>query len=432
MARRTGGKGMDRRTFLKAAGAAGVAARVGFPYIARGQAREIVIGAVYPMTGPSAQAGIDAKHAFDVYTDIVNTKHDVDLPLARTERMTGHGGAKLRFVIVDHQGKPQLGQSEVERLITQEKVVAIVGAWHSSVTATASQAAERLGVPYLTADSASPGLTKRGFKWFFRTSPHDGHFSQGQFEFITDYAKKRGLTIRTVAITHEDTLWGTDSGKEQVALAKKHGLEVVVNIAYRAQSTSLTSEVGRLKAANPDVWMPSSYATDAILFTRTMKELDYNPKMVVCQNAGHLDPAFLQAVGKDAEGYVSRAPFNIDHVQKKPNARYVNELFKKRAGRDLYDSPARAFTGYMTMVEAVDRAGSTSPEAIRKALRQTNIPPEQIIMPWGPIRFDDEGQNTGVKVIMIQLQGGTWSTVWPWEHATREVLYPIPRWAERK
>jgi len=148
--------------------------------------------------------------------------------------------------------------------------------------------------------------------------------------------------------------------------------------------------------------------------------------------AGHQSPDFLQAVGKDAEGYVSRAPFNIDHVQKKPNARYVNELFKKRAGRDLYDSPARAFTGYMTMVEAVDRAGSTSPEAIRKALRETNIPPEQIIMPWGPIRFDDEGQNTGVKVIMIQLQGGTWSTVWPWEHATREVLYPIPRWAERK
>jgi branched-chain amino acid transport system substrate-binding protein len=300
------------------------------------------------------------------------------------------------------------------------------------VTATASQVAERYGIPFLNAESSSPGLTRRGLKWFFRTSPHDEHFSQAMFDFYRDFEKKRGVKIKTVGLTYDTSLFGSDSGRVEKEIAKKAGLDVVLDLQYKERSTALQSEVQRLKAANPDVWMPTSYQTDAILFVRTSKELDYNPKMIMAQDAGHVSPDFIQAVGKDAEGTMSRNPFNTDLIEKRPVAVALNALYVKRHGKDLYDFPARGFTGFMTLLDAINRAGSTDPEAIRKALVATNIPGDQLIMTWEGIKFDETGQNTLVKAIITQLQGGKYYTVWPFDTATRDVLYPIPAWKDRK
>ena len=228
-------------------GAAALAALLGVAMSGpTAQPKEVVIGVLYPTTGPTAQAGIDSKVAAELAVEIVNGKHDLDLPLARTEGLPNLGGAKARLVVVDHQGKPELGQSEAERLITQEKVVALYGAYHSSVSATASQVAERSGIPYLSGESSSPTLHRRGFKWFFRTSPHDEHFSIAMFEFLKEFQAKKGVKFPTVATFYEDTLFGSDSSRVQEKLAGEHGYKVVEKIAYRSRSTSLTSEVQRL------------------------------------------------------------------------------------------------------------------------------------------------------------------------------------------
>ena len=186
--------------------------------------KDVVIGILYPLSGPVAQVGIDSVNAVKMAVEIINSGGStLNLPLGKTAGLPGLGGAKIRLVIVDHQGKPDVGQAEAERLITQEKVHALYGAYFSSVTATASQVAERYGMPYLNAESSSPGLTERGFKWFFRTSPHDGHFSVAMFDFMKDLEKRRGVKIKTLGITHEDTLFGVDSAKVQEELAKKYG-----------------------------------------------------------------------------------------------------------------------------------------------------------------------------------------------------------------
>src|SRR6266508_4883620 len=187
------------------------------------QPKEVVIGVLYPLTGPTAQAGIDSKTAAELAVEIVNGKHDLDLPLARTEGLPNLGGAKVRLIVVDHQGKPELGQSEAERLITQEKAVALYGAYHSSVSATASQVAERYGIPYLSGESSSPTLHRRGFKWFFRTSPHDEHFSMAMFEFLKEFQAKKSVKFPSVATFSEDTLFGSDSSTVQQKLAAELG-----------------------------------------------------------------------------------------------------------------------------------------------------------------------------------------------------------------
>jgi len=175
---------------------------------ATAQPKDIVIGISYPMTGPNAQAGIDNKPAFEIAAEIANGSIDFPAPFyQRLKGMPGLKGARVRLIFSDHQTKPELGQAEAERLITQEKVHALVCCWASSVTAVASQVAERYGIPFLNADSSSPGLTRRGLKFFFRTTPHDEHFTQAMFDFFRDFEKKRGVKVKTLALTYEDTLF---------------------------------------------------------------------------------------------------------------------------------------------------------------------------------------------------------------------------------
>jgi branched-chain amino acid transport system substrate-binding protein len=398
--------------------------------------KEVVIGVLYPLSGNAAQVGIDSVNAVRLAVDIINANHDLNLPLAKGEGLAGLGGAKVRVIVVDHQGKPDVGQAEAERLITQEKVHAVFGAYFSGVTQTVAQVAERYGVPHLNAESSSPLLTERGLKWFFRTSPHDGHFSQAMFDFIRDLEKRRNVKFKTVGIMHEATQFGSDSAKVQEELAAKYGYEVSVKISYRDKATNLDAEVGKLKAANPDILLPSSYTNDAILFVKTAKNLDYSPKLLIAQNAGWTDPTFVREMGKDVEGHITRAPFALDMAAKKPMIRQVNEMFKKlkdnATGRDISDAPARAFTGFLTLVDAINRARSVSPEEIRKALVATNIPADQLIMPWNGVKFDEKGQNTGVRAILQQVQNGAYATIYPFELAAADAAFPLTAWKDRK
>ena len=187
-----------------------------------------------------------------------------------------------------------------------------------------------------------------------------------------------------------------------------------------------------LKASDADVFLPSSYTSDAMLFMRTAKELDYNPKLLVAQNAGYTDPTFIATLGSDAEGVITRSPFNTDLAKTIPLINEVNAAFIKHSGgRPLSDVPVRAFTGFMVLADAINRAGSTDPEAIRKALTETNMPKEQLIVPWRGIKFGSDGQNQLVRGILMQVQNGQYCTVYPFELASCELVYPMPTWAEK-
>lgn len=409
-----------------------VAALAALPFGRATAADEVVIGVLYPLSGPVAQVGIDAVAALNTAVEIINEESDLNVPLAKGKGLPNLGGAKIRLIVADHQGKPDIGQGEAERMITQEGVHAMYGAYYSSVTGAASQVAERHQIPWVNGESTSPALTTRGFKWFFRTTPHDGEFTALMFEFLNEFKNKVGKPIESVAIFHEDTLWGTDSGSVQNRMAKENGYKVAQKISYRAKTTSLTSEVQILKAADADVFLPSSYTSDAMLFMRTAKDLDYNPKLLVAQNAGYTDPTFIATLGSDAEGVITRSPFNTDLAKTIPLITEVNEAFKKHSnGRDLSDVPVRAFTGFMVLADAINRAGSTDPEKIRQALVATDMPADQLIVPWRGIKFGPDGQNLLVRGILMQVQKGQYCTVYPFELASCELVYPMPTWEEK-
>lgn len=413
-----------RKILTGAAGAAGAAA------LASGRARaaapEIVIGAVYPLSGNAAPIGHSAQKALETMAEIINGHHDMPMLLGKGGGLPGLGGAKIRLVFADSQNNPQTAQSAAERLITQDKVVAIVGSYTSSTAVTISQICNRYEIPYISADNSAPSLNEQGLAWFFRTSPTDVGFTKSMFDFFAAIGKKTGRPVKSVAIIHESSVFGSSSAKLQSAMAKKAGIKVLTDISYQASTPSLQVEVERLLAAHADVVMPSSYTSDAILMVRTMHDLGYKPKAIMAQDAGFIDPAFIKAVGPLSEGIMSRSSFSLDAVKQRPAIPKVNALIKKNdAGKDLNDLTAREVTALQVLADAISRAGTTKNTALRKALFETDIPGKETIMPWEGIKFDKTGQNIKGNPVILQRQKGEWKTIFPFDVASAPAVWNV-------
>src|SRR6195256_5178186 len=403
-------------------GATAVAALA--PIASRAQTSEVVIGVLYPLSGASAQQGVDAQKAYEAALEVINKNHEFDLPMAKGEGLSGLGGAKIRLIYADHQGDPQKGRAEAERLITQDKVCAIVGTYQSAVAVTVSQICERYQIPFISADNSSPSLHRRGLKFYFRAAPHDEMFSTAMFDFF-DTLKKKGTKIDTLSLFHEDTIFGTDSGNAQLKLANDRGYKVLADIKYRSNSPSLSAEVQQLKAANADVLMPSSYTTDGILLVKTLAELGYKPNAIVAQDAGFSEKALYDAVGDKLEGVISRGTFSLDLATKRPMVGKINAMFKEKSGKDFNDLTSRQFMGLIVMADAINRAKSTDGDKIREALVATDISGEQTIMPWKRIKFDEMGQNNDADPVLLQYVDGKFVTISPPQAAIAEAVWPM-------
>ena len=391
---------------------------------ARGAAPEVVIGAIYPLSGSSAQIGVDAKWAFETALDIINNSHELDLITAKAAGLPGLGGTKVKILYADHQADPEKGRAEAERLITENKVCALIGCYHSAVAATVSVTAERYGVPFIAADSSSPDLSRRGLKFFFRPGPHDEIFTKGMFDFM-DQLKAKGAKIETISLFFEDTIFGTGSAKVQRKMAAERGYKIVADVKYQAKSPSLTAEVQQLKSANADVLMPSSYTDDAILLVKTMDELGYKPKNIIAQAAGFSEKALFDAEGDKLQGLISRASFSLDMASKRKSIGVVNNMFKARSKFDLNDNTSRQFMGALVLADAIDRAKSTQGEKIRAALAATDIPGAKTIMPWRDVKFASTGQNRDADPVLLQYQSGKFITVYPTDVAVATAQWPM-------
>jgi branched-chain amino acid transport system substrate-binding protein len=393
---------------------------------------EIRIGAIYPLTGAAASTGLEMKNALEMATEMINNgAKGFNLPLAGSAGLPNLKNAKIKLIFADHQGNPQVGATEAERLITQEKVVAIIGCYFSTVTATASQVAERYGVPFINPESSSASLTQKGFKWFFRTTPHDDLFVHNFFDFLKAIEQKKGIKPKRIALMNENTLWGSETTKLEDKLGKERGYNIVEKISYPAKSTQLTSEVQRLKASGADLIMQSSYLGDAILAMKTYKEQGFAPEAILANDAGFNDSEFLKTLGKDGNFILSREVWALDLAGRKPLIKQVNDLYFQKYKVNFNGNSARSFTGLFTLADAINRAKSVEPEAIRKALSETNIPGSQLIMPWAGVKFDATGQNTLGSGIIVQVQDGIYVTVWPFDLASKDIIWPMPGWDKR-
>jgi len=385
------------------------------------------IGAIYPLSGNAASAGNASKAAIELAVDIVNEDHPElkDIPLASGKGLPGLGGAKIDVIFADNQGAPAAGQNQALRLITEEKVHALIGAYQSGITVTTSAIAERYGIPFLTPESVAANLTERGFKWFFRATPVAGDFARAYSAFMREQ-KAAGQKTATIAVVNENTEYGNSVAsviKEEFA---KDGLNITQAIPYSANTTDVQPQVLQLKEKNPDVVIFISYTSDAILYAKTMKDLNWKPSLMLADDAGFNDPSFVNTSAALVEGLINRSSFAVG----KPGtiSAIVNAMFKKKTGNDLDDPSARALEGLLIMADAINRAGSTEPAKIQAALRATDLKANQVVTGYDGVKFDAKGQNLLASSLITQMQDGRYVPVWPKDKAAGEIRLPYKGW----
>lgn len=391
-----------------------------------GTAENVKIAGLWPLSGPNATQGTDVLHGAELAVEIINGEYpDIDLPLAADAGLPGLDGAELELVTGDTQGDPEVGASEVDRLVTSENVAAVLGSYQSGVTLTASQRAERLGIPFVNGASSSVALTERGFQWFFRTGPTDETFARTMFEYLEHMRDEQGQQVETISIFHNNDQFGNDGAAVTTEVAEELGFEVVGDIPIDPGAADLTSQVTQVRSQNPDVMFVLAYTDGAIKLMQTLDQLDYYPPALLAFGSGFADPAFVTGLGDLANGASSRAAWSSEIAEQRPAAQAVAEMFEAEYDAPMTENSARSFTAVLALAQAIDAAGSAEPEAIRDALRALDIPAEETIMPWTGIKFDETGQNTGAQGVVEQLVDGEYRVIYPTEFATVDPIWPM-------
>ncbi len=406
-------------------------------------ANTIKIGVIYPLTGGAAAEGRELRAGAELAMDIANNVYPgMAMTMAKNSGIKSLGGAKIELIFKDHEGNPTLGADLAKKLILDDKVVGILGCYHSAVTKTVSAVCEQYGIPMINDSSTSPDLTERGFKWFWRTTPHDVTFTKDLFEFLKGLTEGKAKGVKAVpkaeianlASACEKTEWGSNVSKLIETFSKEYGFTVKKSILYAAKSTDLSSEIGSLKAVKPDAMLFASYASDAILMMKTLKAQKAQPKIVWGQDAGFEAPEFKSTLGDDIVGVLTRTVFLPKVATVKKVAGQVNEFYKKKTGHDLSGASARSFTGLQAWVEVLEKAGSTKPADIQKAANTIHIPGNQLIVPWAGIKFNTSGPDLGQNALGSGMIGQyqkdkdgniTLEIAYPFDVASANLIFPF-------
>lgn len=396
----------------------------------------VTIGAVYPLTGNLGEVGQNIQSILDTTVQHINDGSLSDLgPLVFQDTDGGLPNLDNREVNIlwaDHRADPGQGRSEAERLIQSEGVDALYGAYNSSVTKTISAVCDREGVPHLTGESSSPALTERGLDWFWRSGPHDGTFSQNMFEFFDGLNENQDAGLESVAIIHEDTEYGSTSASVQEELADEHGYEIVAGpISYTAESvTSFTSQLNRIRQADPDILLPTSYVKDATLMAEDMQSMNYFPSIVMAQNSGHNEPGFVEQT-ELSNYFCTRSTFADDMTDSVPEIGTYDTWVTDQTGVSLNGVYIRSWGGLLTLLKGIDTAGGTDPGEIQSALNGLELERLTTGLPFG-IEFQENGQNGLASGVLNQYHDGEALMVWPFDLAQDDTLtFPAPNWDER-
>jgi branched-chain amino acid transport system substrate-binding protein len=391
---------------------------------------EVRIGVLAPESGPSRAAGSEALRGAELAAALVNgDEGPVQLAGVGTAGLAGVGGAKLSIVQGDTKSTPDDGATEAARLVAEQKVAGLVGAYDPLVTEVASQRTERLGIPFVNGDSSADYLTERGQDWFFRTGPTDRMFAESFFSALRDTA---GADASKVAILYADDQPSSVVAQLTRELADEGGFDRVAEVKVKfdpAAAGRAAAAVAQIRdqSVKPDaVFVIASTPDDATALIKAFGQARYSPPGILAFGAGFSAPTVLGA-GPDGEDLLTSTSWSRDIAGRSAIAKRVMELYEERYNQPMTDTAAGTFTAVLVLAQAIDNAGSTDPQRMRAALLNLDIPARETIMPWSGVRFDAASrQNVAANGVIEQRVKQAFQVVFPGELQQAEPQWPRP------
>lgn len=363
-------------------------------------AAPIKIGVINSITGPEAPIGENLTNGIKLAEEDLAKK-----------------GLQLQLVWEDDTGKPQIAMSAMEKLATRDGVAGVVGPYTSACANAVAKLAERYKVPLLVPAAAKEEITRQGYKWVYRmNAPADVYAS-----VLLDMATSAGKP-QSIAFLYENTDFGTSTTRTAKDYAARKGLRVVAEESYSKGSPDYRSTLTRIKGLSPDLVFMVSYVADAILLMRQAREVGLSPQAFLGGGAGFTTTQFSGE--KDISNFVfSSTQWAGDMPW--PGAREFAARYKAKFGKEPTYHAACAYASMLILGEVAAAQGGDR-EKLRAGLRGGK---------WsgvmGEVQFVDYAGFTNQNnhpMLVQQIQGGAYQTVFPPQWATRKPVYPFPGW----
>ena len=313
---------------------------------------DIVIGMYGSLTGNDGSFGQSSKEGTQLAVDEINATRDAVMK-----------GRKFQVLIEDDQSKPEEASSAVTKLITQDKVVAVLGEVASTRTLAAAPLAQRYKVPLITPASTNVRVTEVG-DYIFRICFIDSFQGEVLAKFAFNDLKARRVAILK-EITSDYSVGLTESVLEHFT---KLGGMVLPPVSYSAKDSDFKAVLTQIRSQKPDALFVPGYYAEAAIITRQARELGM--KMPILGGDGWVGDAL--AGGRDAlnNTFISNH-YSGDNPS--PLVQNFVSSYRKRFGREPDAIAALAYDAVKVLADAMRRAGTTDGEKVRDALAKADV-----------------------------------------------------------
>jgi branched-chain amino acid transport system substrate-binding protein len=334
---------MSKKMFLTP-----VAAIVAFAWQGAVHAEDLVvkIGHVAPLSGPSAHMGKDTEDGARMAIEELNAK------------AITIGGKKAMFELVaeDDGSDPKQATTVAQKLV-DAKVNGVIGHMNSGTTIPASKIYSDAGIPQISPSATNPKYTQQGFKTAFRVVANDGQLGGTLGRYAVQIGK-----AKNIAVIDDRTAYGQGVADEFVkgATGKSHNVNIVARQYTSDKATDFNAILTSIKGKNPDVVFFGGMDAVGGPMLRQMKQLGIDAKFMGGDGICSTDLARLagDAVG---EGKVVCAEAGGVEEGMKGDLNKFKAAFAKRFNHDVVLNAPYAYDAVMTMVDAMQRAGSAEP-----------------------------------------------------------------------
>jgi branched-chain amino acid transport system substrate-binding protein len=402
-------KSKSRRQFVQGLGAATSVAAL--PALA--QANEVKVGFLLPLTGSFAESGQLIKQAVEMAIDEINSGGGIK----------SMKGAKIAAVFGNSTSVDE-ANTETNRMISREKVSAIVGAYSSGATISSTVIAERNKVPYLVPNALADEITSRGLKFVFKTVPHFSQFATNSAEMVKQLS---GGTVKTCALVRENNFFGNVVSREFNRYMGNYDIKILKDNVFPTNPTTFEDIILSLKRDAPDVVFAAGEPSSITLLFKQLAELKYWPKMGwVGLGGGYTNPTTWANLGKLGDGVIVVNDWFPDI--RLPGSKETNERFKKRSGgKDMLGNANTTYAGVHVLRAAIEKAGSADGQAIRDALASLDLVLGPQSFMYERVKFDATGFMPRTTLVAAQISGGQSKVVWPTAYQSTQAVWPVTR-----